>query len=125
MEPSRTEEPHRADPPASAAAIVGRVDTGVCAACARRLEPGRAFRFQTQAGPVVKCGGCAVRHPPMLRRSLGIAAVIGTVLVLINQGDGFLAGRWAVALVWKVPLTYAVPFLVATWSALLNGRARL
>jgi hypothetical protein len=60
----------------------------------------------------------------MLRRSLGIAAVIGTVLVLINQ-DHILAGRCAVALLWKVPLTYAVPFLVATWSALLNGRARL
>jgi hypothetical protein len=60
----------------------------------------------------------------MLRRSLGIAAPVGTVLVLINQGDALLAGRWPVTLVWKVPFTYAVPFLVATWSALLNGRIR-
>lgn len=118
---------HRTGPTrraASAPAVVGDANAAVCAECARRLEPGWVFRLQTRAGPVVKCGRCAITHLPMLRRSLGIAAVIGTVLVLINQGDVFLAGRWAVALLWKVPLTYAVPFLVATWSALLNGRAR-
>ncbi len=58
----------------------------------------------------------------MLRRSLGIAAAVGTVLVLINQGDVLLTGPRTAALLWKVPLTYAVPFLVATWSALLNSR---
>ncbi|MEK7879295.1 MAG: nitrate/nitrite transporter NrtS [candidate division NC10 bacterium] len=60
----------------------------------------------------------------MLRRSLLIALVVGTILTAINQGDLLLYGRWNVALAWKVPLTYAVPFLVATWSALINGRTR-
>ena len=65
-----------------------------------------------------------MRHAPMLRRSLGIAGAVGTVLILINQGDVLLTGPRTAALLWKVPLTYAVPFLVASWSALINSRTR-
>jgi hypothetical protein len=82
------------------------------------------FQFQTSAGARVTCARCAVRHRPMLRRSLSIAAIIGTVLLAINQGDVLVGGDWPRALLWKVPLTYAVPFVVATWSALVNGRLR-
>jgi len=58
----------------------------------------------------------------MLRRSGGIALVVGTLLTAINQGDVLLAGLWPTALLWKVPLTYAVPFVVATLGALGTGR---
>jgi hypothetical protein len=68
------------------------------------------------------CLRCALRHWPVLRRSALTAAVVGTVLVLINQGPELFAGMAAPALIWKVPLTYAVPFCVATWGAL--GAAR-
>jgi hypothetical protein len=44
--------------------------------------------------------------------------------VAINQGDLLWAGRAEPALLWKVPLTYLVPFVVATWGALLNSRTR-
>ena len=60
----------------------------------------------------------------MLRRSSLIALAVGTILITINQGDLLLRGQWNDSLLWKVPLTYAVPFLVATWSALINGRTR-
>ncbi len=56
---------------------------------------------------------------PYARRSLIVAAVVGTLLNTINQGDIFVTGglvNW-----FKVALTYCVPFLVATygaWSAL-------
>lgn len=46
------------------------------------------------------------------------------MLLAINQGDVILAGRGDAALAWKVPLTYLVPFIVATWGALLNTRVR-
>ena len=59
----------------------------------------------------------------MLSRSIAIALVVGTVLTIINQGDVLLAARWS-TLIWKVPLTYLVPFAVATWGALVNGRVR-
>ena len=69
------------------------------------------------------CLPCALRYPPLVKRSLGIAALVGTVLLAINQGDVLLSSRWPAALAWKVPLTYLVPYLVATWGALLNSRA--
>jgi len=47
---------------------------------------------------------------------------VGTVLLAINQGDVLLSSRWPAALIWRVPLTYVVPFPVATWGALLNSR---
>ena len=39
-----------------------------------------------------------------------------------HQGDALVAGRWDTALIWKVLLTYLVPFVVATWGALINSR---
>lgn len=68
------------------------------------------------------CFGCAVRHAPMLKRSVLIALVVGTLLTVINQGDVLLAKPWTGALLWKIPLTYAVPFIVATIGALGTGR---
>ena len=58
----------------------------------------------------------------MLRRSGLIALVVGTILTGINQGDVLLAGHWPPALVWKLPMTYAVPFIVATLGALGTGK---
>ena len=70
------------------------------------------------------CLACALRYPPLRRRSIRIALIVGTVLLAINQGDALLAGRWDSALAWKAPLTYLVPFVVATWGALANSRVR-
>lgn len=49
------------------------------------------------------------------RRSLAVAAVVGTVLNLINQGDALLDGT--PLNVAKLALTYAVPYCVATYGA--------
>jgi len=81
-----------------------------------------AYQFQTPGGLTRKCLACALRHASMLRRSGLIAAVVGTVLTAINQGDTLLAGHWSPALIWKLPLTYAVPFIVATLGALGAGK---
>ena len=58
----------------------------------------------------------------MLRRSLIVSIVVGTILTLLNQGDLLIAGDWTEPLYWKIPLTYCVPFMVATYGALSNGR---
>ena len=47
----------------------------------------------------------------MLGRSLRVALVVGTVLTIINQGDSLLLRPWTEALLWKIPLTFMVPFL--------------
>jgi hypothetical protein len=51
----------------------------------------------------------------IVRRSLILAAIVGTILNLINQGDALLGGTHLVA--WKIVLTYCVPYCVATYGA--------
>ena len=50
-----------------------------------------------------------------VRRSLTVALVIGTLLNAINQGPEILTGQWPVW--WKLLLTYAVPFCVASYGS--------
>lgn len=52
---------------------------------------------------------------PVLKRSLAVSAIVGTILCAINQGDAILSGQTPV--IWKVILTYIVPFCVATYGA--------
>jgi hypothetical protein len=84
-----------------------------CGRCGRLLRPGYQFR-----GGVLRDRCCALRYPPVLRRSLATALIVGTVLTAINQGDQLLAGQLTGTLAWKIPLTYCVPFLVSTSGAL-------
>lgn len=59
---------------------------------------------------------------PVATRSFCVAAVVGTVLNLINQGDALVTGG---AVSWpKVALTYCVPFLVASYGAFCALRMR-
>jgi hypothetical protein len=96
-----------------------RIDQArACAECGRALPAGTGFRL----GGGWRCLGCALRHGPLLRRSALTALVVGTILVAINQGGALMSGQPAGALVWQIPLTYAVPFCVATWGALSNSR---
>ncbi|MDX1588901.1 MAG: nitrate/nitrite transporter NrtS [Oleiphilaceae bacterium] len=52
------------------------------------------------------------------RRSFGLALVVGTVLVLINQWEAWVgAGSFS----WgKAILTYTVPYLVSTYTAVVK-----
>lgn len=83
------------------------------------MRPGRGFAV----GGELRCLRCTLLRPSLLRRSLLTALVVGTVLTAINQGNVLLDGHFPASLYWKVPLTYAVPFLVATWGALVNSRS--
>lgn len=51
----------------------------------------------------------------IVRRSFGVAVVVGTLLNLINQGDRLFDG--ASVDLFKGLLTYAVPYFVATYGA--------
>ena len=50
-----------------------------------------------------------------LRRSILVALIVGTALNLINQGPELLSGDGPV--IWKLALTYVVPFLVASYGS--------
>lgn len=51
----------------------------------------------------------------MILRSALVAAVVGTALNAINQGPELAAGQPVV--VWKLLLTYCVPFLVSSYGS--------
>lgn len=59
----------------------------------------------------------------VLRRSAAASLVVGTLLTAINQGPELLSGQFTPAMAWTIPLTYLVPFCVATWGALSNSRS--
>lgn len=50
-----------------------------------------------------------------LRRSLGVTLLVGTILNLINQWDFYVGA--APPDLWRMLLTYCVPFCVATYGA--------
>ncbi len=53
--------------------------------------------------------------PGIARRAIKVSAVVGTVLNLINQGQGLLGGG---AISWPhLLLNYVVPFCVSAYSA--------
>jgi len=48
--------------------------------------------------------------------ALKTSIVIGSVLIIINHGDSITQGKYPP--LWKILLTYSVPFLVSTWGAI-------
>ncbi|TMF08596.1 MAG: hypothetical protein E6I38_07215 [Chloroflexi bacterium] len=70
----------------------------------------------------MRCLTCALTFWPLVRRSAIVALIVGTILTAINQGNIILGGDIPASLYWKIPLTYAVPYCVATTGALLNSR---
>ncbi len=95
----------------------------LCPNCNRReLRGGLTFAVKTDETERLSCWLCALKNPAMLRRSFYTAVVVGAGLTLLNQGDTIFSGSWPGALYWKVPLTFGVPFCVATWGALSNAR---
>lgn len=76
------------------------------------------FRFVRQGQQEPKCLRHAITHRPLVRTAAITALVVGTILTAINQGNVLVHGTLPAALAWKIPLTYCVPYCVATWSAL-------
>ncbi len=60
-----------------------------------------------------------------LARATLLAALVGSVLVLINHGDHLTREPVCAGFYWKLSLSYAVPFTVSLISTLLaQGDAR-
>ena len=57
------------------------------------------------------------------KRSAIVAAIVGTILNVINQGDVVLSGGGVDSM--KAALTYCVPYCVATYAAVAYARQAL
>jgi len=63
-----------------------------------------------------------VVYRPHLRKTIGIALLVGTVLFAINQLDVVLHGE-ATPVTWlKIGVTYLVPFCVSNVGVLIASR---
>ncbi len=62
-------------------------------------------------------------EPPVVRRALCFAVIVGTVLILINHGDAVWAGDITSTRLIKMAATAAVPYLVSTFSSVGAIRA--
>lgn len=86
---------------------------------------GRVARFcfaGTGGIPTPRCWHHAVLYRPVFRRALQVAAIVGTILFVINQLGVVLSGMVTALVVLRIALTYLVPFLVSTYSALNINR---
>src|SRR5262245_56036662 len=89
-----------------------------CARCECDLQPRQGFVMSGER----RCLRCTLLRPSLLRRSFLTALVVGSLVTAINQGNIMLRGDFPHDLVWKIPLSYCLPFCVATWGALVNSR---
>lgn len=95
-------------------------ETEICCLCQHPPVLDSWFQLTSADGArtSVACLRCTVCQPSLVRRAGGVALVVGTILTLINQGDIILEGRLSAEHLWKIPLTFLVPYLVSTYSAL-------
>jgi hypothetical protein len=61
--------------------------------------------------------------PEIVKRSLRVSAIVGSLLALINHGDKIIALSLDAPIVLKIGLTYLVPYSVATWAAVQTARS--
>ena len=52
-----------------------------------------------------------------VRRALGVAATVGSVLIVINHGDAILRGDLSPGRLLRMALTALVPYCVSTYSS--------
>ncbi|OPX54999.1 hypothetical protein SAMN02745127_02882 [Oceanospirillum multiglobuliferum] len=55
----------------------------------------------------------------ILKRSIKVMAIVGTSLMLINHGDRLISNTLETEHIFKIVLTYLVPFSVATYSSVV------
>lgn len=95
---------------------------GNTSTCSRGDGRPARYRFVRAGTPEQKCARHALVHRRLVRTAAITALVVGTVLTGINQGNVLLQGSFPAQLLWKVPLTYCVPYCVSTFSALRISR---
>ena len=59
----------------------------------------------------------------IVTRAMKVSAIVGTILVAINQGDALLQGIMTPAVAAKIALTYCVPYAVSTYASVEATRS--
>ncbi len=92
--------------------------------CPPAHGPSARFQFRLNGAAHTFCLRHGLFNPKLVKTALATAAVVGTILTAINQGNVILDGHFPAQLYWKVPLTYGVPYCVASFSAMRMAKLR-
>ncbi|MEL6449785.1 MAG: nitrate/nitrite transporter NrtS [Pseudomonadota bacterium] len=65
------------------------------------------------------------RDRSVVLRAVKIAAIVGTIIAVINHGDAIAMGRMTGVAWLKCALTFLVPYAVSTYSSVMAVRDRL
>ena len=60
----------------------------------------------------------------IIRRAILVSLLVGTILALINHGDALFTGAISGSVVFRVVLTYFVPFCVSLYSGVRADRRK-
>lgn len=121
MSADRPPAPQGGDAIATADQTVPPAAPDTCARCGRRLGEHSGYRLPDGQR---RCGRCVWRHRLIVRRALGTALIVGTILTAINQGHLLLAGEVSAPLLLRIGLTYLVPYCVSTSGAVGLAKVR-
>lgn len=58
-----------------------------------------------------------------LKRALFLCGLVGTWLVVLNQGSELASGKLSVTLYLRVVLDYLTPFVVSSFTGVLRNRS--
>ncbi|MEL7165473.1 MAG: nitrate/nitrite transporter NrtS [Pseudomonadota bacterium] len=64
------------------------------------------------------------RQPGVMRRATKVSLIVGTILAIINHAPAVVSGQFSLLSAIQIVVTYAVPYSVATWSAVQTIRER-
>jgi hypothetical protein len=56
-------------------------------------------------------------QPSVVKRALKYAVIVGLVLIAINHSDALLQGNISAGRLWRMGLTFLVPYVVSTLSS--------
>ncbi len=60
--------------------------------------------------------------PVCIKRSIKVALVVGTVLLIINHYDELIHGTLNATNIFQIGLTYLVPYFVSTFGSAMQAR---
>src|SRR3954463_13520837 len=69
------------------------------------------------ASEAVREGLRTAFSPPVRRRAVRVALIVGTILLAINHGDAILSGHVSFTRFLRMILTVIVPYVVSTVSS--------
>ncbi len=58
----------------------------------------------------------------VVKRAARVALLVGAALAMINHGDRILSGTVDFGALWRILLTFCVPYSVSTYSSVLAVR---